>query len=81
MVEESYKLRADTAADELINQLVAESEVYEILERIDTFTSHIKKQVPESLYIGTDGQPNVRTRWGAILFHLQMARASIRGFM
>jgi len=81
MEQKFSKLKADTAADELMNTLLAEGEVYAIMEQIDHFTKHLRMNVPESLYLGVDGQPNIRTRWGAVLFHLQMARASIRGFM
>jgi hypothetical protein len=67
--------------DELMDTLILESEVEAFILRINRFDKHIRDVLPDALFLLPDGTPNVRTRWGAVLHHLGMARASVRGHL
>lgn len=64
-----------------LNSLVLESEVIDMLDSITEFEAHVMSQVPHETLFTLDGQPNVRSRWGAILFHLRLARATLKGLL
>jgi hypothetical protein len=63
-----------------INAFLLESEVHAMLEQIDSLEKHIKETIPDELLF-TQGNINIGTRWGAVLFHITMTRATIRAFV
>lgn len=64
-----------------LDNVILESEVYNIIGRIDRLEKDIKDKVPGELLYTIDGSINGQTRWGAVLSHLILARASIRTFV
>lgn len=63
------------------DDLMLESDIHELLEELERAQAHIKKTIPRELLFQANGEPNVRTRWGAVYFHISMARGSVKAFM
>lgn len=63
------------------DEILVEADVYAMISRLDNMESHIREYIPPTLYLKEDGSPNVHTRWGAILYHLQYMRATLRSFL
>lgn len=61
--------------------VMLESDIYQLMDELTKAVAHIKKTVPEEILFQANGEPNVRTHWGAILFHTSMARASLKAFL
>ncbi len=68
------------AARQEISTFLLESEVHSMLESVDKLEAHIKTTIPDEL-LYTSGNINTGTRWGAVLFHITMLRATIRAFI
>lgn len=62
-------------------EILAESDVYAMIERLNKMEAHITQYIPETLIYKENGEPNVHTRWGAIMYHLQYMRATFRSFL
>jgi len=60
--------------------LMLEVDIYLLLENMDAAMAQIKLIVPDEVLFNSNGEPNVRTHWGAVYFHISMARASLRAF-
>lgn len=63
------------------DDLMLESDIYSLMEKLDEVSEHIKRTIPDEIIFLPNGEPNVRTRWGAVYFHVRMARSSLRAFM
>ena len=64
-----------------IDDLMLEGDVHKLLDMQDEMLAHIKRTIPDELLFLPNGEPNVRTRWGAVHFHISMARGSVKAFM
>lgn len=64
-----------------LDNLLIEAEVIATMERLTQLASHIKERVPHELLYGDGGTFNVRTRWGAVLHHINLTRATLRAFL
>lgn len=63
------------------DEILVEADVYAMIERLNIMESHIRQYIPSTLFLKESGEPNVHTRWGAILYHLQYMRATLRSFL
>ena len=63
------------------DDLLLESDIYALVEKLDKVISHIYDNVPNEILLTPRGEANVRARWGAVYFHATMARASLRAFI
>lgn len=63
------------------DDLMLEGDVHALLEKMDLVSNHIKQHIPDEILYQGNGEPNFRTHWGAVLFHVTMARASLRAFV
>ena len=63
------------------DEILVEADVYAMINRLNSMEQHIREYIPSTLYLKEDGSPNVHTRWGAILYHLQYMRATLRSFL
>jgi len=61
--------------------VMLESDIYQLMEELTKAVDHIKVTVPDEALYQTNGEPNIRTHWGAILFHVSMARVSLNAFL
>ena len=61
--------------------VMLESDIYQLMEELTKAIEHIKATVPDEALYQTNGEPNIRTHWGAILFHTSMARVSLNAFL
>lgn len=62
------------------DDLMLEGAVHALIESLKSSSDHIKEHIPDEVLYQGNGEPNVRTHWGAILFHINMASASLRAF-
>ena len=60
--------------------LMLESDIHELLGKLNEVRSHIKLTVPDEVIFQANGEPNVRTHWGAIYHHVTMAHVSLKAF-
>lgn len=60
--------------------LMLEGEIYALLETLTEAQAKIKLFIPDEVLFQSNGEPNIRSHWGAILFHVTMARASLKAF-
>lgn len=63
------------------DDLLLEADLAATLEEIDSLCDHIRNNVPHELLFTESGQPNVRLQWGAILFHAETLRCTLRAFL
>jgi len=63
-----------------IEDFLLEADTHSLMEKIDEMEVHIKRTVPDEL-LYTHGNINTGTRWGAILHHITMLRATLRAFI
>jgi len=63
-----------------IDTFLLEAEVHAMLDQINSMESHIKATIPDEL-LYTQGNINISTRWGAVLQHVTMLRATLRAFV
>ncbi len=63
------------------DDLLLESDVQELIAQMDGIMQHIHDTIPNEILHTPSGEPNVRTRWGAVYFHASMARASLKAFL
>lgn len=61
--------------------LMLESDVHALIEKQTEVMEHIKLAVPDEVLFQANGEPNIRSHWGAIYFHASMARATLRAFI
>jgi len=64
-----------------IDDMMLESEIYELIEQLESVQEAIYSSVPNEMIFLHGTEPNVRTRWGAVYFHAGMAKASLRAFL
>lgn len=64
-----------------INEFLLEADVHSLMEHIDSIEQHIKATVPNEVLYQSNGELNTRTRWGAVLYHAQSLRVTIRAFI
>ncbi len=60
--------------------IMLEGDVYTLIDGMTEALAHIKLIVPDEVLFQANGEPNIRTHWGAIYFHISMARASLKAF-
>jgi len=63
-----------------IDDFLLESETHALMEQIDNMERHIKRTVPDEL-LYVNGNLNPGTRWGCVLHHITMLRATLRAFL
>ena len=63
-----------------IEDILLEADTHGLMEKIDELEAHIKRTIPDEL-IYVHGNINTGTRWGAILHHITMLRATLRAFV
>lgn len=63
------------------DDLLLEGDVHKLMEHLDEVIVHIEKSIPDEVLYAGNGEPNVRTHWGAVFFHVRMARSSLKAFM
>ena len=63
-----------------IEDFLLEADLHALIEKIDELEAHIKRTVPDEL-IYTRGELNSSTRWGCVLQHITMLRATLRAFI
>lgn len=63
------------------DDLLLESDIHELMERLQEVEKHIYNAIPNEVLLDSSGEPNIRTRWGAVYFHCRMARATLRAFL
>lgn len=61
--------------------LMLESDIHALLKKLEEVRDHIKLTVPDEVIFQANGEPNVRTQWGAIYLHTTMAHVSLRAFI
>ena len=61
--------------------IMLEGDIHSLLEKLDEVQSHIKLIIPDEVLFQGNGEPNIRTHWGAVHFHVTMARASLKAFV
>ena len=61
--------------------VMLESDIYKLIDNLTETIEHIKVTVPDEALYQSNGEPNVRTHWGAIMFHTKMARSSLKAFL
>lgn len=61
--------------------LMLESDIHTLLEKLNEVRSHIKETVPDEVIFQVNGEPNIRTQWGAIYLHVTMASVSLKAFI
>lgn len=64
-----------------IDDLMLEGDIHQLIESLDKALAHIKITIPKDMLFQGNGEPNIRTRWGAVHFHISMAKGSIKAFM
>ena len=60
--------------------LMLEGEIHSLMDKLTEVQSHIKLAVPDEVLFQGSGEPNIRTHWGAVYFHVTMAKASLKAF-
>jgi len=63
-----------------IEDFLLEADTHGFMEKIDELEAHIKRTIPDEL-LYTNGNINTGTRWGAVLHHIVMLRATLRAFV
>ena len=61
--------------------LLLESDVLELIHHLQQVMAHLEHSIPNEILKTPSGEPNVRTRWGAVYFHAAMAKASLTAFL
>jgi len=64
-----------------IEDLMLEADVSALLENLNKQLKQIKHQVPNELIFQPNGEPNLHSKWGAIYFHILMARINLKAFI
>lgn len=62
------------------DDLMLEGDVHALLHELESVQKRIKDGIPNEILYQGNGEPNIRTHWGAVLFHVSMARASLKAF-
>lgn len=63
------------------DDLLAEADIYALIERLNGIRRDIERAIPRELIYKENGEPNVHTRWGAIIYHMQYMRATFISFL
>lgn len=64
-----------------VDQLLLDGDLWGLLEKCDEVSKHIHESVPDEILLTSAGEPNIRNRYGAMLFHVSMLRITLRGFL
>lgn len=70
-----------TTNDTAIENFLLEADVHALMDHITNLEEHIKRVTPNDILYSVGGEINIRTRWGAVLFHAQSLRATIKAFV
>jgi len=63
------------------DDLLLEGDVHELIADMSRTMKRIHDAIPNESPPTPNGEPNARTRWGAVYFHAMMARSSLRAFL
>lgn len=70
-----------TMSSKQLDTVLLEAEIYNLLEDFNGVEKRIKERVPAELLFTADGSLNLTLRWGIIIQHLRLIRATLRGFL
>lgn len=64
-----------------IEDLFLDADISALLTNLTEQIENIRQQVPNELLYLPNGEPNITNRWGAINFHISMARINLKAFV
>jgi hypothetical protein len=80
----SYLIRRNNMPTKKIiefDDLLLEADIYALIKKLEGVSAHIYNNIPNEILLLPNGEPNVRSRWGAIYFHCRAATATLRAFL
>lgn len=63
-----------------IHEILSSVEVNQLRHRLNEFEIRLRVQIPDSALFTPGGEPNLRNRYGAVLYHVRQLQSIMSNF-